>query len=60
MAPLSKLTLTSYRRKQPHRDPVEERRSKTLIAGARKYMSLRGLDRIAFMRHHAYCTLGSL
>ena len=30
MAPLSKLTLTSYRRTQPNRDPVEERRSKTL------------------------------
>ena len=32
MAPLSKLTLTSYRRTQPNRDPVEERRSKTLTA----------------------------
>ena len=32
MAPLSKLTLTSYRRTQPHRDPVEERRNKTLAA----------------------------
>ena len=32
MAPLSKLTLTSYRRTQPNRDPVEERRSKTLAA----------------------------
>ena len=32
MAPLSKLTLTSYRRTQPHRDPVGERRSKTLAA----------------------------
>lgn len=32
MAPLSKLTLTSYRRTQPHRGPVEERRSKTLAA----------------------------
>ena len=32
MAPLSKLTLTSYRRTQPHRDPIEERRSKTLAA----------------------------
>ena len=30
MAPLSKLTLTSYRRTQPYRDPIEERRSKTL------------------------------
>ena len=25
MAPLSKLTLTSYRRTQPNRDPVDER-----------------------------------
>jgi hypothetical protein len=33
MAPLSKLTLTSYRPTQPNRDPVEERRSKTLAAG---------------------------
>ena len=32
MAPLSKLTLTSYRRTQPNRDPVEKRRSKTLAA----------------------------
>jgi hypothetical protein len=32
MAPLSKLTLTSYRRAQPNRDPVEERRSKILAA----------------------------
>ena len=32
MAPLSKLTLTSYRRTQPNRDPVEERRSKTLAS----------------------------
>ena len=32
MAPLSKLTLTSYRRTQPNRDPVEARRSKTLAA----------------------------
>ena len=32
MAPLSKLTLTSYRRTQPNRDPIEERRSKTLAA----------------------------
>ena len=30
MAPLSKLTLTSYRRTQPNRDHVEERRGKTL------------------------------
>ena len=28
MAPLSKLTLTSYRRTQPNRDPVEEWLSK--------------------------------
>ena len=28
MAPLSKLTLTSYRRTQPNRDPIEERLSK--------------------------------
>ena len=32
MAPLSKLTLTSYRRTQPNRDPVDERRDKTLAA----------------------------
>ena len=32
MAPLSKLTLTSYRRTQPNRDPIEERRRKTLAA----------------------------
>ena len=32
MAPLSKLTLTSYRRMQPNRDPVEDRRNKTLTA----------------------------
>ena len=32
MAPLSKLTLTSYRRTQPNRDLIEERRSKTLAA----------------------------
>ena len=32
MAPLSKLTLTSYRRTQPNRDPVEARRNKTLAA----------------------------
>jgi len=32
MAPLSKLTLTSYRRTQPNRDPVEDRRNKTLAA----------------------------
>ena len=32
MAPLSKLTLTSYRRTQSNRDPIEERRNKTLTA----------------------------
>ena len=32
MAPLSKLTLTSHRRTQPNRDPIEERRNKTLTA----------------------------
>ena len=32
MVPLSNLTLTSYRLTQPNRDPVEERRSKTLAA----------------------------
>ena len=32
MAPLSKLTLTSYQRTQPNQDPVEERRDKTLVA----------------------------
>lgn len=32
MAPLSKLTLMSYRRTQPNQDPVEERRSKILAA----------------------------
>ena len=32
MAPLSKLTLSSYRRTQTNPDPVEERRSKTLAA----------------------------
>ena len=32
MAPLSKLTLKSYRRTQLNRDPVEERRSETLTA----------------------------
>ena len=30
MASVSKLTLTSYRRTYPHRDLIEERRSKTL------------------------------
>ena len=40
MAPLSKLTLTSYRRTQPHRDPVEERRSKTLAAIAQQKLVL--------------------
>ena len=40
MAPLSKLTLTSYRRTQPHRDPVEEWRSKTLAALAQQKLVL--------------------
>lgn len=40
MAPLSKLTLTSYRRTQPHRDLVEERRSKTLAALAQQKLVL--------------------
>jgi hypothetical protein len=30
MAPLSKLTLTSYQRTQSNRDPVKARRGKTL------------------------------
>jgi hypothetical protein len=38
--------------------PIQNLKPKT--AGARKYMSLIGLDRIALMRHHAYCTHGSL
>ena len=38
--------------------PIRNLKPKT--AGARKYMSLSGLDRIALMRHHAYCTHGSL
>jgi len=40
MAPLSKLTLTSYRRTQPNRDPVEARRGKTLAALAQQKMVL--------------------
>ena len=32
MATLSRLTLTSYRRTQPNRDPIEEQRSKTFAA----------------------------
>ena len=40
MAPLSKLTLTSYRRTHPNRDPVEERRSKTLAALAQQKLVL--------------------
>jgi len=40
MAPLSKLTLTSYRRTQPNRDPIEERRSKTLAALAQQKLVL--------------------
>ena len=40
MAPLSKLTLTSYRRTQSNRDPVEARRGKTLAALAQQKMVL--------------------
>jgi hypothetical protein len=40
MPPLSKLTLTSYRRTQPNRDPIEERRSKTLAALAQQKLVL--------------------
>jgi hypothetical protein len=40
MAPLSKLTLTSYQRTQPNRDPIEERRSKTLAALAQQKLVL--------------------
>ena len=40
MAPLSKLTLTSYRRTQPNRDPVEARRGKTLAAIAQQKLVL--------------------
>jgi hypothetical protein len=40
MAPLSKLTLTSYQRTQPNRDPAEERRSKTLAALAQQKLVL--------------------
>ena len=40
MAPLSKLTLSSYRRTQTNRDPVEERRSKTLAALAQQKLVL--------------------
>ena len=40
MAPLSKLTLTSYQRTQTYRDPVEERRSKTLAALAQQKLVL--------------------
>ena len=40
MAPFSKLTLTSYQRTQPNRDPIEERRSKTLAALAQQKLVL--------------------
>ena len=40
MAPLSKLTLTSYRRTQPNRDPIEEKRSQTLAALAQQKLVL--------------------
>ena len=39
MAPLSKLTLTSYRRTQSNRDPVEARRGKTLTALAQQKLA---------------------
>ena len=40
MASLSKLTLSSYRRTKPNRDPIEERRSKTLAALAQQKLVL--------------------
>jgi len=40
MASLSKLTLTSYRRTQPNRDPFEARRGKTLAAIAQQKLVL--------------------
>jgi len=40
MAPLSKLTLTSYRHTQRNRDPVDERRNKTLAALERQKLVL--------------------
>ena len=40
MAPLSKLTLTSNRRTQSNRDPVEARRGKTLAALAQQKLVL--------------------
>ena len=40
MAPLSKLTLTSYRRTHPNQDPIGERRSKTLAALAQQKLVL--------------------
>ena len=39
MAPLSKLTLTFYRRTQSNRDPVEARRGKTLAALAQQKLA---------------------
>lgn len=38
MAPLSKLTLTPYRRTHSNRDSVEERHNKTLAALKQKKM----------------------
>ena len=38
MAPLSKLTLTSYRRTHSNRNPIEERRSKTFAASEQQKM----------------------
>ena len=40
MVPLSKLTLTYYRRTHPNRDPIEERRSETLAALAQQKLVL--------------------
>ena len=40
MAPLSKFTLTSCQRTHPNRDPIEERRSKTLAALEQQKMVL--------------------
>ena len=45
MAPLSKLTLSSYRRTQTNRDPVEERRSKTLAALEQQKLVLAGAQK---------------
>ena len=47
MEPLSKLTLTSYRRTQPNRDPVEERRSKTLTAPQQQKLVLAAAQKVS-------------